>query len=111
MKKLMGFEVVQDTAIADGTSLQGYIIITYDELVEKLGAPGPGDGYKTQAEWVLVDYETGVVATIYDWKVSKQYNFDGEGVRKEDNTDWHIGAKDFKTIKYVYALLDKVLGA
>ena len=57
-----------------GTSLKGYVNLTYNQLVEVLGEPTfkeeSGDG-KTQKEWV-VEFEDEFgdtnVFTIYDWK-------------------------------------------
>jgi hypothetical protein len=64
----------------NGTSLQGYITATYDQLVERFGQP-EGGGDKTTVEWCL-KFADGTVATIYDWKLDEtptsMYN-------------WHIG--------------------
>ena len=51
---------------ANGTSLQGYITATYDQLVARFGQPD-GGGDKTTVEWVLA-FADGTIATIYDWK-------------------------------------------
>lgn len=54
---------------ATGTSLSGYVNITYKQLVEILGEPtfdeASGDD-KVQKEW-RVEYK-GNLFTIYDWK-------------------------------------------
>jgi len=52
-----------------GTSLQGYINATYNQLIELLGKPTydkPSGDNKIQVEWV-VEYK-GDFFTIYDWK-------------------------------------------
>ena len=72
-----------DWTDANGTSLQGYIPATYNQLVERFGQPD-GGGDKTTVEWVL-KFADGTVATIYDWKVDEtpQYMY-----------NWHIGGKN-----------------
>ena len=73
-------------ATANGTSLQGYINATYDQLVAAFGAPdyGPDDqGDKVTCEWCF-EFENGVVATIYDWKRDcTPYGY----------YEWHIGGE------------------
>ncbi len=71
-----------------GTSLKGYVNLTYNQLVEVLGEPTfkeeSGDG-KTQKEWVVeVD---GEVFTIYDWKT-----YDVEYTMNELNR-FNVGGK------------------
>ena len=67
MKVIRDLELACD--ISTGTSLSGYIDITYKQLVETLGEPtfddASGDD-KVQKEWV-VEFE-GNIYTIYDWK-------------------------------------------
>jgi len=66
------------------SSLQGYITITYGELVEKLGPPHDTDiDGKVQAEWRLM--VSGAPCTIYDYK-----HLGGLHTVK----DWHIGGHD-----------------
>ena len=67
-------------ADCNGTSLQGYMTATYDQLVERFGQP-EGGGDKTTVEWCL-EFEDGTVATIYDWK---------EYSTPLGRYDWHIG--------------------
>ena len=64
---------------AMGTALQGYITITFDELVDKFGLPETSSD-KVKASWTLVD--SGCVVTIYDYKSL---------LDPEDNVYWHIG--------------------
>lgn len=89
----------------NGTSLQGYIEISYKELVEKLGKPNDGDGYKVDAEW-CVEFEDGTVATIYNYKDGKNYN-GSSGTPKTKITDWHIGGNDERSYKQVHALFGR----
>ena len=72
-----------DWQVVNGTSLQGYINATYDQLVERFGQP-EGGGDKTTVEWML-QFEDGTVATIYDWKVDETPTY---------MYNWHIGGKN-----------------
>ena len=75
---------------ASGTGLQGYLDISYDELVEKLGDPDPSpDEYKVDAQWVLV-FEDGQMATIYNYKTGRMYN-GPTAPAVEAIRDWHVG--------------------
>ena len=70
----MDIKLIDTEASVSGTSLQGYIKTTYDEIVEVFGEPRyTGGDDKVTTEWDLefeVDDEY-VVATIYDWKLDK----------------------------------------
>ena len=59
----------------DGTHRQTEIQATYRELVELLGEPYEGDGYKVSGEWVMQDSE-GNIVTVYDWKSTRLYDND-----------------------------------
>ena len=82
----MNIELVDTEVSVGGTSLQGYVKTTYDEIVKVFGEPrytSSGDD-KVTAEWNLefdVDDEC-VIATIYDWKLGKT---------PFGEYDWHIG--------------------
>lgn len=90
-----------------GGCLQGYIDISYAELVERLGESGETDGYKTDAEW-SIRFEDGTGATIYNYKTGKNY-LGAEGEDVEDIRDWHIGGDSQKSVEKVYELFEKVL--
>jgi hypothetical protein len=79
----------------NGTSLQGYVLTTYDTLVELFGE-GIGPGDKTTAEWVL-EFDDGTVATIYDWK---EYETPMGLYR------WHVGGKQRTVVAMVEDVLD-----
>lgn len=87
MKKLEKDQAGKETW---GSSLKGYIKVTYPKLVEILGEPtyseASGDS-KVQKEWV-VEYE-GNVFTIYDWKT-----YDVEYTMNELD-EFHIGGKTY----------------
>lgn len=77
-----------------GSSFKSQITADYKELVALFGEPGEGDGYKVQAEWIVVlQDEVGdeYVATIYDWKEGEAYWGTGDGIPAEQVTEWHIG--------------------
>ena len=87
------------------TSLQSYIDISYDEIVEVLGAPECSDGYKTDAEWTL-EAPDGTVATIYNYKDGKNYN-GASGLDVEEIRDWHIGGRNEAAVLLVNRVLVK----
>jgi DNA/RNA-binding domain of Phe-tRNA-synthetase-like protein len=88
-------------AYTGGTSLQGYIYTDYEKLVETFGEPShDGDGYKTDAEWVLAD-DTGHVVTIYNWKDGPNYLGEEDGTPVEWIYEWHIGGRDDNAVDLV----------
>lgn len=75
---------------AKGTHGRGGVTATYEQLVELFGKPMDKTGdYKTDAEWVL-EYENGVIVTIYNWKNGKNYLGD-EGFDVEEIDNWNVG--------------------
>lgn len=84
------FKRVTDWSKITGTSYSGEFVIDFKTLVEKLGEPEEGDGYKTAAEWSL-ELNDGTIITIYDWKQSKLY-YPEDGLDVEDIKEWHIGS-------------------
>lgn len=81
-----------------GTSLQGYVQATFTELLEALGEPAPyesGDG-KILAEWLLIDKDTGVVATVYCYK---------EKEIPLASHRWHIGGFNHKALDLIREVL------
>lgn len=74
-----------------GTSANGYIRASYDQLVNVFGEPmfGPSDESdddKISCEWVITfGDKSRTVATIYDWKTYS-------GTPMEEY-DWHVGGK------------------
>lgn len=95
-------------ATADGTHLQGYIDISYDDLVHLFGEPCNGDGYKVDAEWVL-EWDDGTVTTIYNYKDGPNY-CDEDSVYQsisDKNDDWHIGGISKLAIYHLDEFLDR----
>lgn len=73
----------------NGSHLQGYIDVSYDELASLFGQPHDSDGDKSDAQWDL-QFADGTVATIYNYKDGKNY-CGSSGTPKQDITRWHIG--------------------
>ena len=88
----------------NGTFLQGEIDCSYADLVKVFGKETrKGDGYKTQAEW-LIRFPCGTVASIYDYKQGKKYN-GSDGISKTKVRDWHIGGRSFNAAELVRAAM------
>ena len=97
------YELIDKDASITGTSLQGYIEATYDDLVKAFGEPTfdstRGDeGDKVHTQWALeFENEEGdlVVATIYDWKEENAYN------SRVGKYRWHIGGNSYAAVEAV----------
>ena len=86
---------------ANGTSLTGYLDVSYQTLVELFGEPTiETDGYKVDAEWHVEFREENTdwtapedaFATIYNYKNGKNY-CGADGLNVEDINSWHVGSK------------------
>jgi hypothetical protein len=109
------FELIDKDASITGTSLQGHIEATYDDLVKAFGEPTfdstKGDeGDKVHTQWALEfeDEEDNLVkATIYDWKEDSAYN------SRVGKYRWHIGGNSYEAVEavYDYANLKEVANA
>lgn len=68
-----------------GTSLQGYVVATFEEMVAILGAPHhENHGDKCDTEWNC-RADDGIVFTVYD------YDDTNEDARDGSPYKWHIG--------------------
>lgn len=76
------------------TSYQGKIEASYSQLTVLFGQPHAGDGYKVDAEW-KIEWEDGVVATIYNWKDGVSYLGWQKGIPTDLISEWHIGGKSY----------------
>jgi hypothetical protein len=93
-----------DTIDSSGTSLQGEVVATYEELTSLFGAPHESDGYKVDAEWV-VRFSDGLIATIYNWK--NGVNYCGvNGTPVEQIKSWHVGGQHKQASDRVQIALD-----
>ena len=85
-------KINNDSTDVCGTSLVGYLPhpTPYEDIVKIFGNPlFEGDGYKTDAEWII-EFDDGEVATIYNWKNGKNY-CGNDGLEIELITNWNIG--------------------
>ena len=90
----------------NGTSLQGYINCSYDDLTKALGYPLEEgfDDYKSDAEWQIEFDDYGTVATIYNYKNGKNYLGD-QGLNLCDITQWHVGGRRPEIVERVAFLI------
>ena len=101
---------------ANYTCLQGYLNSTYAELQAIFGPPEEGDGYKVRAYWSLLftgKHVSGsdtkivkIVATIYDWKQSDEYNGTGNGTPLDEVTEWNIGGHERRAVDAVHGYIE-----
>ena len=89
---------------ANGTSLGGYINVTYEQLTDTLGASlGPSPDNKVLAEWHVVIRDQGEdvgFATIYNYKTGNNYDPQG-GLNVQDIQTWHVGTKHAHEYSYI----------
>lgn len=85
------------------THLQGRVTCGYDRLVELFGDPGIGDGYKTDAEWII-RFDDGTVATIYNWKNGRSYLGESAPPVTEIRS-WNVGGHSCRAYLLVGSLL------
>lgn len=86
-----------------GTSLQGYVNVPFSKLVAVFGEPSDSDGYKVAFEW-SIEFDDGVIATIYDWKSTSLYDDDLPSpayLRDTDFDSWHVGGFDKRAVTHV----------
>jgi hypothetical protein len=89
----------------DGSCLQGYIDVSYDDLVAAFGEPMAGDGCKVDAEWSIDDGTH--VASIYNYKTGINYQ-GSDGEPTEQIRDWHIGGFSSASVQLVRNALREV---
>ena len=98
---MISVETTNNSSKIIGTSLSGYLNVSYQTLVELFGEPNAKvDGHKTDAEWHVKVKEEGdapAYATIYNYKDGKNY-LGAEGLNVEDIKDWHVGSKSKWTL-------------
>ena len=89
----MAFRINDPHTRINGTQLQGYLDITYQELFLTLGEPQTNKD-NSLAHWTILGgiHGQSVVATIYDYKNNRDVN---------RITDWHIGGYDQKALTLV----------
>ena len=89
---------MEATENVGGTSLQGYIKASYEQLLQTFGAPNSTlcDNYKTDVEWAF-KFADGTVATLYNWKNGKNY-LGSEGLELNDIYEWNVGGFNDKAV-------------
>lgn len=90
-----------------GTSLIGYLNLTYDEIVSVFGKPRKIDGDKVEWEWVFKLNDT--VLTIYNWKDGPGYT-GNKKIKAKDITDWHVGGKYHYDLKILEFYISQQMG-
>lgn len=83
-----------NNADRNGTSLQGYITLSFADLVATFGQPEESDGYKVSTEWTF-EADNGQVFALYDYKDTNLYDKglpSVEQFRALRSFEWHIGA-------------------
>lgn len=93
------------------TSLKGYIEANYQKLVQILGEPLEGDGYKVSGEW-YIEADNGAVVTLYDWKSTDLYDCDYptvEEFRQQPSAIFNIGGNDQYTAQLFKEWLEEQL--
>jgi len=106
----MNFKTHNDKAInAVGTSYQGRVIINYFALKRLFGKPHDGDQYKADAEWEI-EFEDGVVATIYNYKNGISYLGRTHGIPKSRIVEWHVGGHTREAFERVNAIIAANMG-
>lgn len=90
----------------NGTSLQGYINCSYDELVKAFGEPHSTNENKTNAEWDIAIHRgpyDNAVAAIYNATV-----FIGDSMDVSDITEWHIGGISRHVVDDIKEIIEAV---
>ena len=72
--------------------------ISLEELSEIFGTPIYSDDNKTNVQW-LIEFEDGLLATIYDWKV----DYSQKCVMTQP-IEWHVGGHDPRVMDRIYKL-------
>jgi hypothetical protein len=99
------FKTHNDSEIdVNGTSYQGVISETFENLLKVFGTPmGASGDNKVDVEWNIM-FNDGVVATIYNWK-NGPVSMGENGTNPVDIQEWHIGGKTISAIYDVEEIL------
>ena len=94
----MAFRINDQNTRTQGTQLQGYLDITYQELFLTLGEPQTNKD-NSLAHWTILGSIQGswIVATIYDQRTNRYV---------DRITDWNIGGYDQKALQLVRRAID-----
>tara|TARA_R100001443_G_scaffold84559_2_gene91179 strand:+ start:729 stop:1031 length:303 start_codon:yes stop_codon:yes gene_type:complete len=99
---------MEKTTNVGGTSLQGYLRASFEQLLRAFGSPHMDqcDHYKTDVEWAF-RFADGTVATLYNWKNGKNYLGD-EGLELNDIYTWNVGGFNEKAVTKLKERLSEV---
>ena len=88
----------------NGTSLQGDINISYDEICNKLGLPTKSDEYKVDAVWEI-EFSDETIGTIYNWKNGKNYR-GAKGIPTNQIEEWNIGGNESDIVDKIHQIFE-----
>ena len=91
-----------DTNLTHG---QGGIEADYSLLTKLFGTPFSTPCHKTDAEW-NVEFENGVVATIYNWKNGISY-LGKHGTPTTQINSWNVGGYDSESIRLIRDMIER----
>ncbi len=97
-----------DAGLIHLSSKKGEIRATFNKLVSVFGQPTEQSyefGEKVDCEWVI-EFEDGMVATIYNWKNGKSY-LGEDGLEIQEIEHWMVGGH----MHYVMDRINKLLAA
>ena len=99
---------MEKTTNVGGTSLQGYLRASFEQLLRAFGSPHMDqcDHYKTDVEWAF-RFADGTVVTLYNWKNGKNYLGD-EGLERNDIYTWNVGGFNEKAVTKLKERLSEV---
>lgn len=80
--------VIESGSSKDGSSYQGTIEASFGDISFFWGKPYEGDGFKTEAEWVIRPTANSIIR-IYNYKNSRSYADRFPQIM--DVREWHIG--------------------
>ena len=72
--------------------------VSFEELVELFGNPITTEDNDIRFQW-LIEFEDGLLATIYDWKV----DYSQKCVMTQP-IEWHVGGHDPRVMDRIYKL-------
>ena len=85
---------------AAGTSLQGHIVASREDLMKVFGSPIDYPlGDKVTTEWII-EFNDLEIATIYDWKNEVRPNFN-------EIFEWNIGGKTYDVVSRIKEIVSR----
>lgn len=91
------------------TSLIGYLLLKYDEIVEIFGEPnyGVSGDYKVDWEWILKI--NNCIITIYNYKDGPSYTRN-KSIGPNDIENWHVGGAHRKSLEVLDRKIRDITG-